>query len=806
MRSGQGTLAAVLNGYRKDEEYTSELLEGLEESPSHPESQSGPRVLLAAILTGNSKPKPPPDPSPGFTAADVFARMKQQDAARRRVVVEHIGQRPVVRVRLPTTVLRQLKACEQTPVVVVEDKAAPRVTAADVLARAPPSKRIDPRRVVLRLPPAVLRQATTVDVERLGQEPANPFFTAGSTSTGMSLLSVLSGRLGSPVEPVPKRRGRPPKNKALATPSPAPPLSRVENDPNPFLTKGDSGSSGLLVLHAMVDRAMAAPKLTALQQAKSLEPPFVSREAMHVGSLQPCASHCDIPYPSRQPPEAPDLLGMLLDPLPAASPDLPLVYSSTNGDIPTLLEAQVPTIHTDPRFSSVLGVLERGPSDVHLWSEDLKPTRTLQVLVNNPTAPARVKSWLADAFTKLSGRQAPRFSKARVVDDFIDDGSDDELDGFVPLMVVSGPVGSGKSLCVHAAAAELLAYVHEVNLGVPRGRKDLQLVLQELSTTQLVRANESGFQKGLVLFEDVDVLFEQDTGFWPMLRHVLGIGRRPVVVTCRDAASVPQALLRHVDSLAIVVLQPAARPLLHQYLHAACLVHGFDVDRRVVAGAGAELRQALANLQTVCGARQPGQVVRVAHTAVAAAPVSPPSSLEAYAARLSLGSTGDVIHASMRLSHSHTPVTYETLGSRVLCATQLPRVAPMPHELNTGFHLTKSMPVPHRAFVQSLVGAIRQSCVFLVAAKFRWRHVWAEEGARRTRSGAWPDRVFLRECDSVVVLPPRAFVEELAPVLRAMAWCEGKYAGRASTPYTPQWFGLDEELLKRPLRHGWLWL
>jgi hypothetical protein len=103
------------------------------------------------------------------------------------------------------------------------------------------------------------------------------------------------------------------------------------------------------------------------------------------------------------------------------------------------------------------------------------------------------------------------------------------------LIVVSGPIGSGKTATVHAVALELGWEVFEVYPGIgKRGAKDLEryvgmvgdnhLVNREAGKPDHYRQHDSQnktattgtnkYRQSLILIEEVDILYPSDAGFW----------------------------------------------------------------------------------------------------------------------------------------------------------------------------------------------------------------------------------------------------------------------------------------------------
>lgn len=143
------------------------------------------------------------------------------------------------------------------------------------------------------------------------------------------------------------------------------------------------------------------------------------------------------------------------------------------------------------------------------------------------------------------------------------------------LIILTGPIGSGKSASVYAVAEELGYDVFELNPGAKRGNKELLHEVGEVgrnhqvggggnrfmpsSSSSSTKANAfqhmfaaakklkaeekkststqqskggTKLRQSLILIEEADIVFEQDVGFWKGLEVFLKTCNRPVVVTC----------------------------------------------------------------------------------------------------------------------------------------------------------------------------------------------------------------------------------------------------------------------------------
>ncbi|KAH7914351.1 hypothetical protein BJ138DRAFT_1170698 [Hygrophoropsis aurantiaca] len=83
-------------------------------------------------------------------------------------------------------------------------------------------------------------------------------------------------------------------------------------------------------------------------------------------------------------------------------------------------------------------------------------------------------------------------------------------------------------------------------------------------------------QQSVILLEEVDILFKEDTGFWPAVVELIKECKRPVIMTCNDVHLVPVADLPLQTTLAF---KPCPSPEAVSYLQGLCFAEGYHVSR-----------------------------------------------------------------------------------------------------------------------------------------------------------------------------------------------------------------------------------
>ncbi|ODQ81546.1 hypothetical protein BABINDRAFT_174182 [Babjeviella inositovora NRRL Y-12698] len=607
----------------------------------------------------------------------------------------------------------------------------------------------------------------------------------------------------------------------LETIKPKQVVINVEEE-DPFFTKGnvivaDEGTPLLLTsfLRLMVDRSSTEPRMTAFQKAKDTPLPTLSRQEFHVvpetETIEPRVLGLAL---KKVNPPVINLCDVNLVPNPSKEAALKTTTSlkkaMTYAEILHNLAARVPSVLQDGKFEYLLDILRAGFSSsntIHgLWVDILRP-QTSSALLANPHNSARLKTWIENSFQRLKKHSGPRFQMLKKasyseMDDFIDDGEGStEEDVFVPLMILTGPQGSGKSSAVAACMKECHGYVHEINSGQARGKKDIMAKLNELSTTHLVhkhKKSSDGFQKGLLLFENVDVLFEQDNGFWVVLNNVLNVGRRPVVITCEDPGSIPRGLIQYAhDEYAFLEYQKAEPSYLADYLGLCCMALGYDVDadivKRVVAEHNCDIRKCLNELQFVCQTTRPEELsvepidvdeeaparmvtsIRLkegilieAHPSAVDQCSEGYSCLSRYAENVDTLSLSDIILTGECSNLNHEAEVNEIVDSYIIPSSAQLSIDPLPFEVTIGNYLQErciwhgDTPTP-RSY-----NSIRNPCLAFFASKYKRFPILQERKTRMANTNV-PENIKLRDSDALRVLPNQEMVLTLAPVIRHIA-------------------------------------
>jgi sorting nexin-8 len=269
----------------------------------------------------------------------------------------------------------------------------------------------------------------------------------------------------------------------------------------------------------------------------------------------------------------------------------------------------------------------------------------------------------AQASKRLS-RKKKRRKISNELDDFIassDDETEGEYDKNVKnAVLISGPAGCGKTASVFTVAKELDFEVFEVHPGMRRSAKDVLDRVGDMTQNHLVQGAENGVaaepdtstldaasinqdiasgkqgtmnkffsktqtdkhrksrrkvsgksvestkapkaqKQSVILLEEVDVLFDEDKGFWSGVMSLISQSKRPVVLTCNDESAIP------FDDLHLHATwryEPPSPDLASEYLVALAANEGHVLERDSVrslyTSKGHDLRATITELDFWC--------------------------------------------------------------------------------------------------------------------------------------------------------------------------------------------------------------
>jgi hypothetical protein len=123
----------------------------------------------------------------------------------------------------------------------------------------------------------------------------------------------------------------------------------------------------------------------------------------------------------------------------------------------------------------------------------------------------------------------------------------------------------------------------------------------ETQKTLFSRTSAKKQKQSLILFEEVDVLYKEDTNFWATVYSLIAISKRPIIMTCNDESLVPI-----VDLTLHAILRFTPPPLDlavdHMLLIAACEGHVLRQEpvKSLYEGRNLDLRASLTDLNFWC--------------------------------------------------------------------------------------------------------------------------------------------------------------------------------------------------------------
>ncbi|KAJ9658072.1 hypothetical protein H2198_003910 [Neophaeococcomyces mojaviensis] len=254
---------------------------------------------------------------------------------------------------------------------------------------------------------------------------------------------------------------------------------------------------------------------------------------------------------------------------------------------------------------------------------------------------------------RVSKRRRRQKKKENEFDDFIvSDDEQAEAKKVKNAILIVGPNGCGKTAAVYAVAKQLGFEVFEIHSGMRRSQKDIFDKVGDMAQNHMVQGGHSlsrdssvlpdidsepdqedlaqppvtNFfaqptkkilantirpttpqpskqeqKQSLILFEEVDNIFEDDRGFWSGVQSLIHSSKRPVVLTCNDLQNIP---LNELDLYEILTFEAPPPDMVVQYVTYVAAAEGHllepDTVRALYMNKGNDLRATMTELDFWC--------------------------------------------------------------------------------------------------------------------------------------------------------------------------------------------------------------
>lgn len=212
-----------------------------------------------------------------------------------------------------------------------------------------------------------------------------------------------------------------------------------------------------------------------------------------------------------------------------------------------------------------------------LLTDQFQPRFNSDVSASQDEAIAKLAQWMQSWAAKtrtVSHSQkkntATKSKRKKSYDDDYDDDSEDEDkdDEITNVALLEGPFGSSKTVSTYACARSAGLAVLEVNASQDRKASDVKSIVMEASQSRRVAGdgnhafsntsastgNEVNYQN-LILFDEVDINVEEDTGMQQAIAQIAKITKCPMVLTSEN----PVYFLDNLNPLIISTKRPSYR-------------------------------------------------------------------------------------------------------------------------------------------------------------------------------------------------------------------------------------------------------